>query len=45
MVDDLVEAQDACHASWELALANEAWQRGKEDVRFWPVHSTPEREE
>jgi enoyl-CoA hydratase/carnithine racemase len=43
MVDDLIEAQDACYASWELRLANEAWTR-KEDVRFWPVHSSARRE-
>jgi enoyl-CoA hydratase/carnithine racemase len=43
MVDDLVDAQEACHASWELRAANEAWGR-KEDVRFWPVHSTARRE-
>lgn len=33
MLDDLLEAQRACHASWELRLANEAWAR-KEDVRY-----------
>jgi enoyl-CoA hydratase/carnithine racemase len=43
MVDDLIAAQEACHASWELRLANQAWSR-KEDVSFWPVHSTPTRE-
>jgi enoyl-CoA hydratase/carnithine racemase len=43
MVDDLIEAQEACHASWELQAANDAWSR-KEDVRFWPVHSTARRE-
>jgi enoyl-CoA hydratase/carnithine racemase len=43
MIDDLVEAQEVCHASWELELANQAWSR-KEEVRFWPVHSTARRE-
>jgi enoyl-CoA hydratase/carnithine racemase len=43
LVDELIEAQELCHASWELQLANEAWTR-KEDVRFWPVHSTARRE-
>src|SRR5919204_472328 len=35
MLDELLEAQQACHDSWELRLANEAWSR-KEDVRFYP---------
>ncbi len=35
MVDELLELQRKCHASWELQLANEAWSR-KEDVRFFP---------
>jgi enoyl-CoA hydratase/carnithine racemase len=43
MIDDLIEAQEACHASWELQVANDAWSR-KEDVPFWPVHSTARRE-
>jgi enoyl-CoA hydratase/carnithine racemase len=45
MVDELVAAQDACHASWELRLANEAWSR-KEDLfpSFWRVHSTATQE-
>lgn len=33
MLDDLLAAQRACHASWELRRANEAWGR-KEDVRY-----------
>jgi enoyl-CoA hydratase/carnithine racemase len=36
MVDDLVNAQMVCHASWELALANEAWARRDSEVRFFP---------
>jgi hypothetical protein len=37
MVDELLAAQRACHASWELALANSAWQRDKAaEVRFFP---------
>jgi enoyl-CoA hydratase/carnithine racemase len=43
MIDDLLAAQDACHASWELRLANDAWSR-KEDVSFWRVHSIATRE-
>ena len=43
MIDALIQAQDACHASRELEMANDAWSR-KEDVRFWPVHSTAKRE-
>ena len=35
MVDELVDLQRECHASWELQLANEAWSR-KKDVRFFP---------
>jgi enoyl-CoA hydratase/carnithine racemase len=35
MVDDLVEAEMKCHQSWELELANAAWQR-REEVRFFP---------
>jgi enoyl-CoA hydratase/carnithine racemase len=36
MVEDLVEAERVCHASWELATANEAWSRREAEVRFWP---------
>jgi enoyl-CoA hydratase/carnithine racemase len=36
MIDDLIAAQMVCHASWELALANEAWSRREPDVRFFP---------
>jgi enoyl-CoA hydratase/carnithine racemase len=36
MLEELVEAQLRCHASWELALANAAWGRREGDVRFWP---------
>lgn len=37
MVDELVEAEMACHASWEVALANAAWASDKSaDVRFFP---------
>lgn len=35
MLDELAEAMAACHASWELRAANEAWAR-KQDVRFYP---------
>jgi enoyl-CoA hydratase/carnithine racemase len=35
MIDELVEAEMACHASWELRLANQAWGR-REHVRFYP---------
>ena len=35
MIDDLVAAEMSCHESWELRLANEAWQR-REEVRFFP---------
>jgi len=37
MVEELVAAERACYASWELPLANAAWTR-KEDVRFFPRH-------
>ncbi|HLY65437.1 MAG TPA: enoyl-CoA hydratase/isomerase family protein [Chloroflexota bacterium] len=36
MLEDLLAAQRACHASWELRLANAAWATDKRDVRFWP---------
>ncbi|MBV9119706.1 MAG: enoyl-CoA hydratase/isomerase family protein [Chloroflexi bacterium] len=37
MVEDLLAAQRECHASWELRLANEAWDRDRRaDVRFFP---------
>ncbi len=35
MVDELVQAEVACHQSWELRVANEAWSR-RADVRFFP---------
>ena len=35
MVDELAAAMAACHDSWELRAANEAWAR-KEAVRFYP---------
>lgn len=41
MIDDLVDAEMACHASWELRLANAAWER-REEVRFWPRPSAAE---
>jgi enoyl-CoA hydratase/carnithine racemase len=36
MVDELVAAEMACHASWELQLANAAWSRREAEVRFFP---------
>ena len=37
MIEDLVEAQMRCHASWELALANQAWTTDRQlDVRYFP---------
>jgi enoyl-CoA hydratase/carnithine racemase len=37
MIEDLVEAQMRCHASWELALANQAWTADRQsDVRYFP---------
>lgn len=36
MVEDLINAQMRCHASWELALANDAWSRRESDVRYFP---------
>ena len=36
MIEDLVAAQTVCHASWELARANEAWARREGEVRFFP---------
>jgi enoyl-CoA hydratase/carnithine racemase len=37
MVDDLIAAERACFASWELQAANAAWAERKEaDVRYWP---------
>lgn len=35
MVDDLIQAQGECLASWELRVANDAWSR-REDVRYYP---------
>jgi enoyl-CoA hydratase/carnithine racemase len=40
MVDELIDAQMACHASWELALANAAWSRREAEVRYWPRPTT-----
>jgi enoyl-CoA hydratase/carnithine racemase len=36
MVEELVQAQMVCHASWELAVANQAWARRESEVRFFP---------
>jgi enoyl-CoA hydratase/carnithine racemase len=37
MIEDLVEAQMRCHASWELEVANEAWTRDRQaEVRYFP---------
>jgi enoyl-CoA hydratase/carnithine racemase len=36
IVDDLIAAEMACHESWELQLANQAWARKEADVRFFP---------
>ena len=36
MVEELVAAEMACHASWELQLANQAWSRREAEVRFFP---------
>ena len=41
LVEELVDAQMVCHASWELALANAAWSRREADVRFFPRPTTP----
>lgn len=35
MIEEVIRAQNECMASWELALANRAWQ-GKQEVRFYP---------
>jgi enoyl-CoA hydratase/carnithine racemase len=36
MIDELVAAEMACHASWELQLANRAWSDRHAEVRFFP---------
>jgi enoyl-CoA hydratase/carnithine racemase len=36
MLEELIDAQMVCHASWELALANQAWRRREAEVRFFP---------
>jgi enoyl-CoA hydratase/carnithine racemase len=37
MADDLVRAEQACYASWELGLANRAWAESKSaEVRYFP---------
>lgn len=36
MVDDLIAAEMACYASWELKVANDAWSRREAEVRFFP---------
>jgi enoyl-CoA hydratase/carnithine racemase len=43
MVEELVAAEMACHASWELQWANQAWGRREAEVRFFPppAGSTP----
>ncbi|MBI4560843.1 MAG: hypothetical protein HY724_02275 [Candidatus Rokubacteria bacterium] len=40
MIEEVILAQNECMASWELALANEAWQEGRE-ARFWPPPEVP----
>jgi hypothetical protein len=32
MIEELLESQDACLASWEIAEANRAWQEKREAV-------------
>jgi len=37
MVDELIQAQMICHASWELARANAAWAADRQsEVRYYP---------
>jgi enoyl-CoA hydratase/carnithine racemase len=36
MVDELVQAEARCHASWELEAANAAWREKRAQVRFYP---------
>ena len=38
MIEALMQAQDACMASWEIALANRAWD-DKREARFYPPPS------
>lgn len=40
MIEEVILAQNECMASWELALANEAWQERRE-ARFWPPPEVP----
>jgi enoyl-CoA hydratase/carnithine racemase len=41
MVEELVAAEMACYASWELQVANQAWSRREADVRFFPPPAAP----
>jgi len=37
MIDELIEAQMRCHASWELAKANTAWTTNRQaEVHYFP---------
>lgn len=40
MIEDVVRAQDACMASWEIAEANRAWDARREAV-FYPPPAEP----
>ena len=36
MIEEIVRAQAACRSSWEIEVANRAWDSAKKDVRFYP---------
>jgi hypothetical protein len=39
MVDELIAAEMACHASPEFRMANAAWDRREREVRFYPAEA------
>jgi enoyl-CoA hydratase/carnithine racemase len=39
MIEEIVRAQAACRTSWEIEVANRAWDTEKKDARFYPPPS------
>jgi hypothetical protein len=40
MIEEVMEAQNACMASWEIAEANHAWDEKREPT-FYPPPADP----
>ncbi len=36
MIEEIVRGQQDCMGSWEIEVANRAWDASKKDVRFYP---------